>query len=183
MTAFLLKVLYRIGGIAQLARAPALQAGGRRFDSDYLHKKPDLRIRLFLLSTPPSPLPPCLSLTHSLLVLVSLPLHLLLLVLAPLPLSLPLSLPLHLPPLLSLPLHLLLLPFSQQVPSASYPEHFGRKSSQFSGQSNFSEGSSRIPDLFSGPSTIPEDSGRITDRFRLGHSAGGAALGLSCAAC
>ena len=27
------------GGIAQLARAPALQAGGRRFDSDYLHKK------------------------------------------------------------------------------------------------------------------------------------------------
>ena len=26
------------GGIAQLARAPALQAGGRRFDSDYLHK-------------------------------------------------------------------------------------------------------------------------------------------------
>ena len=24
--------------IAQLARAPALQAGGRRFDSDYLHK-------------------------------------------------------------------------------------------------------------------------------------------------
>ena len=31
------------GGIAQLARAPALQAGGRRFDSDYLHnKRPDL---------------------------------------------------------------------------------------------------------------------------------------------
>ena len=28
----------RDGGIAQLARAPALQAGGRRFDSDYLHK-------------------------------------------------------------------------------------------------------------------------------------------------
>ena len=28
----------RNGGIAQLARAPALQAGGRRFDSDYLHK-------------------------------------------------------------------------------------------------------------------------------------------------
>ena len=25
------------GGIAQLARAPALQAGGRRFDSVYLH--------------------------------------------------------------------------------------------------------------------------------------------------
>ena len=27
-----------IGGIAQLARASALQAEGRRFDSDYLHK-------------------------------------------------------------------------------------------------------------------------------------------------
>ena len=27
------------GGIAQLARASALQAEGRRFDSDYLHKK------------------------------------------------------------------------------------------------------------------------------------------------
>ena len=38
------------GGIAQLARAPALQAGGRRFDSDYLHKK-DLinRSGLFVL--------------------------------------------------------------------------------------------------------------------------------------
>ena len=32
------------GGIAQLARAPALQAGGRRFDSDYLHQnRPDDR--------------------------------------------------------------------------------------------------------------------------------------------
>ena len=27
------------GGIAQLARASALQAEGRRFDSDYLHKE------------------------------------------------------------------------------------------------------------------------------------------------
>jgi hypothetical protein len=27
------------GGLAQLARAPALQAGGRRFDSDILHKQ------------------------------------------------------------------------------------------------------------------------------------------------
>ena len=27
------------GGIAQLARAPALQAGGHRFESDYLHQK------------------------------------------------------------------------------------------------------------------------------------------------
>jgi hypothetical protein len=26
-----------IGGLAQLARAPALQAGGHRFDSDILH--------------------------------------------------------------------------------------------------------------------------------------------------
>ncbi len=28
----------KIGGIAQLARAPALQAGGHRFDSVYLHE-------------------------------------------------------------------------------------------------------------------------------------------------
>ena len=27
----------KIGGLAQLARAPALQAGGHRFDSDILH--------------------------------------------------------------------------------------------------------------------------------------------------
>lgn len=27
------------GGLAQLARAPALQAGGHRFDSDILHKE------------------------------------------------------------------------------------------------------------------------------------------------
>ena len=26
------------GGLAQLARAPALQAGGHRFDSDILHQ-------------------------------------------------------------------------------------------------------------------------------------------------
>ena len=26
------------GGMAQLARAPALQAGGHRFESDYLHQ-------------------------------------------------------------------------------------------------------------------------------------------------
>ena len=26
------------GGLAQLARAPALQAGGHRFDSDILHR-------------------------------------------------------------------------------------------------------------------------------------------------
>jgi hypothetical protein len=33
-TAYLIK-----GGLAQLARAPALQAGGHRFDSDILHDK------------------------------------------------------------------------------------------------------------------------------------------------
>ena len=40
------------GGIAQLARAPALQAGGRRFDSDYLHQNPLRRNseRIFLCS-------------------------------------------------------------------------------------------------------------------------------------
>ncbi len=27
-----------VGGLAQLARAPALQAGGHRFDSDILHR-------------------------------------------------------------------------------------------------------------------------------------------------
>jgi hypothetical protein len=32
-------VLKKHGGLAQLARAPALQAGGRRFDSDILHWK------------------------------------------------------------------------------------------------------------------------------------------------
>ena len=40
---------FKYGGIAQLARAPALQAGGRRFDSDYLHKKSStLRSGFFL---------------------------------------------------------------------------------------------------------------------------------------
>ena len=28
-----------VGGLAQLARAPALHAGGRRFDSDILHRE------------------------------------------------------------------------------------------------------------------------------------------------
>ena len=28
-----------MGGLAQLARAPALHAGGHRFDSDILHNK------------------------------------------------------------------------------------------------------------------------------------------------
>ncbi len=31
--------IYINGGLAQLARAPALHAGGHRFDSDILHKK------------------------------------------------------------------------------------------------------------------------------------------------
>ena len=36
------------GGIAQLARAPALQAGGHRFDSVYLHQvKIGLKGRFF----------------------------------------------------------------------------------------------------------------------------------------
>jgi hypothetical protein len=30
-------LVLKTGGLAQLARAPALQAGGRRFDSDILH--------------------------------------------------------------------------------------------------------------------------------------------------
>ena len=51
MTAFLLSSL-EYGGIAQLARAPALQAGGRRFDSDYLHKKrTDFSVCAFFLYT------------------------------------------------------------------------------------------------------------------------------------
>ena len=37
------------GGIAQLARASALQAEGRRFDSDYLHKKKTSFGRLFFV--------------------------------------------------------------------------------------------------------------------------------------
>ena len=32
-------LISRSGGLAQLARAPALQAGGHRFDSDILHKE------------------------------------------------------------------------------------------------------------------------------------------------
>ena len=37
------------GGIALLASAPALQAGGRRFDSDYLHKEFDFVERFFVM--------------------------------------------------------------------------------------------------------------------------------------
>ena len=32
-------VVKHFGGLAQLARAPALHAGGHRFDSDILHQK------------------------------------------------------------------------------------------------------------------------------------------------
>ena len=39
--------LLKNGGLAQLARAPALHAGGHRFDSDILHKSVDLLIWLF----------------------------------------------------------------------------------------------------------------------------------------
>lgn len=40
------------GGLAQLARAPALHAGGRGFESHILHQieiKLELRVRVFLL--------------------------------------------------------------------------------------------------------------------------------------
>ena len=33
------------GGLAQLARAPALHAGGHRFESDILHTKKNVRLR------------------------------------------------------------------------------------------------------------------------------------------
>ena len=38
----------RYGGIAQLARAPALQAGGLRFESAYLHQFKCLDIFIIL---------------------------------------------------------------------------------------------------------------------------------------
>ena len=43
------------GGIAQLARASALQAEGRRFDSDYLHKIKTSFGRLFFVEIPLTP--------------------------------------------------------------------------------------------------------------------------------
>ena len=36
------------GGLAQLARAPALQAGGHRFDSDILHQREKWELSHFL---------------------------------------------------------------------------------------------------------------------------------------
>jgi hypothetical protein len=38
LTAICLLPTTKEGGLAQLARAPALQAGGHRFDSDILHQ-------------------------------------------------------------------------------------------------------------------------------------------------
>ena len=38
------------GGVAQLARAPALQAGGHRFDSVHLHHKVPFVGTFFILS-------------------------------------------------------------------------------------------------------------------------------------
>ena len=35
----------RFGGLAQLARAPALQAGGQRFESVILHYSDEIRLR------------------------------------------------------------------------------------------------------------------------------------------
>ena len=35
---FFFILFFQNGGLAQLARAPALHAGGHRFDSDILHK-------------------------------------------------------------------------------------------------------------------------------------------------
>ena len=40
---FLISDLVRLGGLAQLARAPALQAGGQRFESVILHD-PDMSV-------------------------------------------------------------------------------------------------------------------------------------------
>jgi hypothetical protein len=38
MTGFARRSFSEVGGLAQLARAPALQAGGHRFESDILHQ-------------------------------------------------------------------------------------------------------------------------------------------------
>ena len=38
------QLISRLGGLAQLARAPALQAGGQRFESVILHYCENLRI-------------------------------------------------------------------------------------------------------------------------------------------
>src|SRR5690606_18656396 len=43
-----LNFILRNGGLAQLARAPALHAGGHRFDSDILHESPRRRGQKFI---------------------------------------------------------------------------------------------------------------------------------------
>ena len=43
--------LSRFGGLAQLARAPALQAGGQRFESVILHSKGKGRYEVFYFFT------------------------------------------------------------------------------------------------------------------------------------
>ena len=43
-------IYHAYGGLAQLARALALQARGHRFDSDILHHKKRRKTRLFFVS-------------------------------------------------------------------------------------------------------------------------------------
>ena len=45
------QLISRFGGLAQLARAPALQAGGQRFESVILHSKGKGRYEVFYLFT------------------------------------------------------------------------------------------------------------------------------------
>ena len=45
---FELLKLYDTGGLAQLARAPALQAGGQRFESVILHLKVIVNVIVFV---------------------------------------------------------------------------------------------------------------------------------------
>ena len=44
------QLLSRFGGLAQLARAPALQAGGQRFESVILHSKGKGRYEVFFFT-------------------------------------------------------------------------------------------------------------------------------------
>ena len=45
------ELVIQIGGLAQLARAPALQAGGQRFESVILHSKGKGRYEVFYFFT------------------------------------------------------------------------------------------------------------------------------------
>ena len=49
MINYQLTIIHYFGGLAQLARAPALHAGGQRFDSVILHKLAD-RLQLLAYS-------------------------------------------------------------------------------------------------------------------------------------